>query len=396
THFKNPNCVYTRMQTLKSFPNLSLSHLYNLPQNPFFFHLFSSLAKTPNPILFDYLIKTLKFSKTQALSVSTRYSHIKSLEQPQSLCKYLQSIGFSNTHIQSSIKRAPQLLFAKVDKTLKPKIEFLKNLGIVGLELVHLISKSSMILNASLEKRIVPCIEILKEVLVNDGDNKGLVKVLLRSNRIMGRDPKSFLLSNIALFESYGIVGSQLATLLSRNPRLFVMQESVLRDLLLKVSKMGFSADSRMFVHGVYALSCVSDETFERKFGVFKSFGFSIDDFMGMIRQAPPLLRSSEEKLKLGIVFFLDSIKLKKKVLVRRPTILLYSMEERIIPRYRILDLLKSKKLLRRDPSFLNVLYLTDNAFLEKYVSRFRDCAEELLVVYEGHILDPSSEGETA
>ncbi|CAK7339000.1 unnamed protein product [Dovyalis caffra] len=208
-------------------------------------------------------------------------------------------IGFSNTHIQSSIKRAPQLLFAKVDKTLKPKIEFFKNLGIVGLELAHLISKSYVILKASLERRIVHCIEILKEVLVNDGDDKGLVKVLLRCNRIMGKDPKSFLLSNIALFESYGIVGSQLATLLRGYPRLFIMQESVLRDLLLKHGRKNYS---------------------------------SIPDW----------------------------------------------------------DLLKSNKLLRRDRSFLNVLYLSEKVFLERYVSRFRDDAEELLVVYKGHILDPS------
>lgn len=65
------------------------------------------------------------------------------------------------------------------------------------------------------------------------------------------------------------------STLLKRQPRLFVMRESARRDLISRVLDMGFRIDSRMLVHAVYAISCMSGETFSRKLELFRSFGFS-------------------------------------------------------------------------------------------------------------------------
>lgn len=104
------------------------------------------------------------------------------------------------------------------------------------------------------------------------------------------------------------------------------------------------------------------------------------------------MLRASEEKLKLGMEFFMNTIKFEKTLLVHRPTILMLSMEDRVIPRYRVLQILKSKRLLKREPSFINVLSLTDEEFLDKFISRFADDAEELLVAYKGHTLQEVDE----
>ncbi|KAG5529345.1 hypothetical protein RHGRI_029901 [Rhododendron griersonianum] len=115
---------------------------------------------------------------------------------------------------------------------------------------------------------------------------------------------------SIAFLESCGIVGSQLLMLLRSKPALFFQQEQALRDLISRVLDMGFSVDSRMLVHAVHAVSGLSGETFSRKFEVFRSFGFSMDECMDMFRRAPGILRISEDKLKLKIDFFLNDAKL--------------------------------------------------------------------------------------
>ncbi|KAB2597293.1 hypothetical protein D8674_000213 [Pyrus ussuriensis x Pyrus communis] len=111
--------------------------------------------------------------------------------------------------------------------------------------------------------------------LDEDGGEDAVVEV--------AKDPESRLLRNSAYMESCGIVGSQLSMLLKRQPWLFIVQESVLRCLVAKLN-----------------LLC--------------DFGFSKDECMEMFRRTPGLLRTSEEKLKFGIDFFLNTIKFKKSV----------------------------------------------------------------------------------
>ncbi|KAH7860982.1 hypothetical protein Vadar_020263 [Vaccinium darrowii] len=172
--------------------------------------------------------------------------------------------------------------------------------------------------------------------------------------------------------------------LLKNEPRVFFMPETALRGLISRAIDVGFSVDSRMLVHAVHTVSCMTDETISKKFELFRSFGFSVDECMQMFRRAPRLFAASEGKLKFGMEFFLYDVKLERSVLVSRPTCLTYSMGERVIPRYRVLQVIKCKRLLKKVPSLHNVLHLTEEKFIEKFVSRFTDDAEELLVAYRG------------
>ncbi|KAF9610747.1 hypothetical protein IFM89_024603 [Coptis chinensis] len=106
--------------------------------------------------------------------------------------------------------------------------------------------------------------------------------------------------------------------------------------------------------------------------------------------------RVSVEKLRLGLEFFLKGIGFERDVLLRMPRLLMYSMEKRVIPRYFVLEILKSKKLLKRNTSFVNVIQLSEDEFLDKYISKYRDNAEELLIAYKGGLanVDTSEESD--
>ncbi|KAF3964978.1 hypothetical protein CMV_010791 [Castanea mollissima] len=339
------------MQALKSLFSPSSFHLHKFPTKKptkSFLSLFSNLSsptktktkpKTPfsNSTIINYLTNTLKFSKTQALSISTRFYYVKSTEKPQSVVLFLQNLGFSETQIRSAVRVSPHILFSDIDKTLKPKIEFFQQLGFVGSDLGKFISKNSTLLSVSLERRLIPCVEILKKILCNNENNQCLLRVLRRCNGVVKGDPESRLLGNIAYLKRCGIVGSQLSMLLTRQPWLFVIQENKLRGLVSRVLEMGFVVNSRMLVYAVYTVSCMSHETFIRKLDFIRSSGFSSDECMEMFRKAPGLLRTSEEKLKLGIEFFMNTIKLE-----------------------RVLQIMKSKRLLKKEPSFLHMLNLTE------------------------------------
>ena len=102
---------------------------------------------------------------------------------------------------------------------------------------------------------MIPCIEVLKEILVNDTNNEDTNETLNSS-------------------KNCGIAGSQLSNLLVVQPRLFCYGELKIRHLVTRISDMGLSTKSRMFVHGLHALSCMSEETFDIKLELFRSYGF--------------------------------------------------------------------------------------------------------------------------
>ncbi|XWS41492.1 hypothetical protein CRYUN_Cryun17cG0086400 [Craigia yunnanensis] len=383
------------MQTLKSSSIFSTSYFLNFWLKPesFNFLLYSSSSSSTsvsNPPLFNYLVKNLDFTETHALSISNRYSHVKSFKKAQSVANFFQSLGFSNAQIASSVRMAPQILFADVEKKLKPKIKFFQDLGLVEPYLGKFFSKNSALLTCSLDK-LIPSIQIVKKVL---GDNnEDLFKVFNRCNGFIARDGILKLSRNIEYLESCGVVGSQLSNLLTRQPRIFRMTESALKDLVSRALDMGYSTDSRMLVHAIHTLNCLSEQTFKKKWELLKSYGFSDSDCVDMFRKTPGVFRVSGEKMKLGIEFYINVVKFDKNVLVSRPFLLMSSLEDRVIPRYRVLQIIKSKKLLKTNLSFLYILDFTENEFL-KFMSRFPDDVEELLIAYKAHLLHTSSEEE--
>ncbi|KAF7129842.1 hypothetical protein RHSIM_Rhsim10G0152400 [Rhododendron simsii] len=388
--------MQTHIPYLSLSPFPSLSDKPNNKNKPFLCSFSSVSAHSPsvptptsNPSLSNFLIKTLAISEPQAVSISNRFSSRKSLEKPYSVVQFLKQLGFSDAHIRSSVQSRPEILFSDVDKTLKPKLQFFLDLGLTGPDLGNFISIHSHVLLDSLERTLIPCVDIIKNTLVNDKNNQDLIRVLQKTYRgWVFSKPVSRLKCNITFLESCGIVGPQLSDLLKRHPRLFFISETALKDLVSRVLDMGFSVDSRMLVHAVDTVGSISGETFSRKIELLRSFGFLEEERMDMLRRAPRLLTISEDKLKFKIDFFLNDFKLNRCALVSWPTCLTYSIEKRIIPRYRVLQVIMSKGLLQKEPSFKHVLILSEEKFLGKFISRFPDDAVDLLEIYKGDLLD--------
>ncbi|KAF4386625.1 uncharacterized protein LOC115707083 isoform X1 [Cannabis sativa] len=359
-----------------------------------FLYHFSSVSSpaittSSNSDLVICLINTYKLTKMQALSISNRYPLIKSPNKPQLVHKFFLERGFSKTHIQSMILVSSQIMFSDVNKTLRPKIEVFQQLGIEGFELGKFISKNPTVLTRSLKKKLVPCIEILKNFFGDNGNNKDFIRIF--SCRWNLWNPQR-LLANCTFLESCGIVGPQLSLIMKRQPHIFTLEDSKLKELVSKVSDMGFKKGSKMFPHGLYAVSGISDEACKKKLDLICSLGFSEGECKEMFRRSPLLFRTSPEKLKFGVDFYLNTVKLKRSRLIHAPWILMSSMKKRVIPRYKVLQLLKSKRLFKREPSFYSMVLHTEAEFLQNFIFRFKDDSNELLEAYMSNLSDSSDQ----
>ncbi|KAA0044738.1 hypothetical protein IC582_017092 [Cucumis melo] len=380
-------------------PPFSVSSRLNPPPflriHPFFSSFFSSSSSSSsshtqppsdsNGIVLQYLIDTFQLSPASAVSIMANRRGLKSTEKPRSVYKYLSELGLSDTQIKSAIRNTPQLAFTSIEKTLKPKIEFFQNLGLVGSHLSKFISKNSKVLSCSLEKTLMPNIEILKNVLAKDKCNAGLPTVLRRCSGILMRSPDKVLSVNISYLRSCGVVDYQLPMLLKRQPALLITRESRLKDFVSMAIKAGFSINSRMFIHGLLSISSISNATFKKKVELICSFGITEKECMRMFNSAPVLMRTSIDKLEVGLEFFMNEAKVSKSEIVRKPSCLMHAMHERVLPRYRVLEVLKSKRLTKKLPKLINSLWKSDEDFLDIYVRRFPDNMDDLFEAFRGN-----------
>ncbi|KAK3001881.1 hypothetical protein RJ639_020625 [Escallonia herrerae] len=372
----------SRTRNLLPSHNTFLSFSSSLAQSH---HFTSSSSPTLNPVLFDYLVHSLGLPNSRALSIcSQSLNRAQPPEHARSVVQFLKRHGFSDPQIRSTVSATPVILFCNIDKILKPKLRFFQRLGITGPDLGKFVSKNSTLLSCSLRKKLKPRMDFLNKYLSSDDWvrlNGGFNLIGTRQSR---------LVSNISYLESFGISGSRLSALLRRQPRVVSQPESQLRESVAGALEMGFSADSKMFIHAL-AVGSPTKYLF-RKLELFRSLGFLEAECMEMFRKAPILLATGEEKLRIGVDFFMNTVKCEKTVLIRRPVCLMFSLEGRVIPRYRVIQILKAKRLLKKDSMFYTALFLGEKEFLKEFVLEFRDDAEELMIAYKGHTCDTTSQ----
>lgn len=388
--FKSTQCSLS--QNYHSIPSKSLiswiTSYSTFSQNG----AFSTEPNVTNSVLADYLVGSLNFSKDKALSVSSKFSHYKTLEKPEQVVHFFRGLGFSDTHIRSITNSVPRILFADIEKTLKPKVIFFQELGLSGPDLGSFLSKSPYILNCSLNGSLKPTIHVIRNVFASDGRkrsiemvNDDLFRTITRCYRIV--PAKQSLEANILYLKSCGVVGSQLSSLLCRLPRIFTMQQDKLAEIVSRALGMNFIMGSRMLVHAIHSLSCMSIETLNGKFEVLREFGFSEEEIVSMFRKSPYVFGLSAVKLRSKLELLLNNLKINISEVVQTPAILTLNIEERVIPRYRVLETLKSRGLLRKDPSLSRAMILSESRFLQSYVEPFKTDAKELWLAYNGKLL---------
>ncbi|KAL4197502.1 hypothetical protein AMTRI_Chr04g188570 [Amborella trichopoda] len=319
---------------------------------PFSSNLTKRETALPFPLA-DYLIKKHGFSKDSILPVCAQLGH-----------SYFKECGFSQTQIEEMLKRSPRVLRASVDKTLKRKLKIFQDLGLSDARLTNLISNDPGILWRG-EERLCHLIEFLKLVLETD-DN--VYRAIKHSGWLLKTDLKKTLLPLTNYMQSCGISLSQIAKLIMNFPRVLVLNPDLVKSVILRVDELGFSRDASLYVHAIGVMSSLTKEKWEEKIKLFQSFGLSEKDVITAFKRAPHVLLVSEEKIRCAMEFYLNTLKFDGPYMILHPTLLMYSFEGRVVPRHRVVEHLRSKRLLRKSPSLSTVCDLTEKSFLSKFV----------------------------
>ncbi|KAF7120675.1 hypothetical protein RHSIM_Rhsim13G0047000 [Rhododendron simsii] len=174
----------------------------------------------------------------------------KSSENPNAVLNLLRSCGFSRTQVETIVTKYPRILFCKAQENLKPKIDFLRTVGLSETEFLGVVTTSPQLFTRSLKNNLVPLVDFL-----NLGIPQSQISTML-ANTIIGR------------------------VITCTKPCRF-------SEVVSTVMEMGFDPLSSAFKSAVRALLFCNGTTWEGKLVLYKTLGFSDEDFLKMFKISP-------------------------------------------------------------------------------------------------------------
>ncbi|KAL0557540.1 hypothetical protein IC582_006084 [Cucumis melo] len=295
----------------------------------------SSLSQTPqstNDRTQDYLVHTIGLPKDSALAAAKKI-RLKPTADPDSVLALFNAYGFTPSHIASIFSKQSCLLLADPDTTLKPKIEFLSKNGISG------------------------------------------------GTRVLETFSES-MAPNVEVLRANGVPDSNIAKMLSLRPIALSKDVEHFIDIVEKTKEMGLNPSSLMFIHGMCMIASMSKDKWLSKVHLFKSFGWSDEQFQSMFLKQPFFMKRSEEHLKRMLDFFMNKWDWTLEDVSKYPVLLNLSLEKRVIPRSSIVQRLISKGFIKRK-SFGKALQGPEQWFLGKFVMKYLSEDPHLLEMYQ-------------
>ncbi|GLU16201.1 hypothetical protein SLE2022_326460 [Rubroshorea leprosula] len=375
--------AYGFCRTLIAFSSNSTAFLHNAPISSsislLFFSSSTPIKSKPSIPTLDYLMNQHQFSPQAASKAASSIPYLKNPECSDSILSFLKHNGFSKTHIEEILKKAPHVLCSNLNKTIKPKLKIVQDVGFSQTEIADVLAADPWIFNRSLDSRLAPSISALKSVL---GTSAGVCKALKVSSWFLNVNLEKTMMPNIEFLRNCGVSSSQIINFVYSFPRFFLIKPESMRELVKRVDELGVSRESKKYIYAVRALSSMSMEKWENKLKLFRSLGLSEDQILALFRRAPHVFAVSEMKIKEVSEMLLGIENIDASFIVEHPDLLIHSVKGRLEPRLAVYEILESKNLLRRKPKLTTLFKISPQKFLARYVIPYSNELGDVSMVF--------------
>ncbi|KAK2441508.1 transcription termination factor MTERF15, mitochondrial [Trifolium repens] len=296
---------------------------------------------------------------------------------PNAVIQLFRNYGFSDSQLSTLVKRHPFVLLAKPEKTLLPKLNFLQSIGVSTTDLPKILLMNTNLLKLSLEKNIIPRYHIIRSLVRND---KEVVSIFKRWRYYFYSDS---MVPNIEVLRKLGVPQSSVSLLVSNFPNVAFCEHSRFVKAVNIVKEMGFDPLKSNFVLAVRVIARMDKEIWESKLKIFKRWGWSKDICLLAFQKHPLYMTISVKKFTKIMNFFLKDMGLTPKDIARMPGMLMRSFERRIVPRCKVVKILKSRGLIKSGLFISSFIRVTEKEFLERYVTPFEEDLPLILDAYK-------------
>ena len=360
----------------------SISHL-GFPQIPLFVvNYFSSglIDDKKHNFTVSFLVNSCGLSLERAKRVSQSVN-FETSERPNLVLNLLKNHGFTNAQISKVVKAGPNFLLSDPEKTLLPKFEFLGSMGLSDSECANIISGCPSVLGRSIKNHLMPLYDFFKSIVVRD---EKVVKTFKLARRGLSQDVQKNLAPNLAILREIGVPQSSICVLLSCLPSTAFLRHAKFDEIVKEVTNLGFNPKKSTFIHAIHVIASLRKVNWEHRFEVYQRWGWSKDQILLAFKKHPGCMCLSEERITKAMDFLVNRMGWPSEYISRNPTVLLFSLEKRTIPRCSVFQILLSKGLVKKDSALFTILRPKEEDFLENYVTKFQQNIPQLLEVYQG------------
>eukprot|EP00257_Ricinus_communis_P020206 XP_015579384.1 transcription termination factor MTERF8, chloroplastic [Ricinus communis] len=336
-----------------------------------------------------YLINNCGLSPKSALSAS-KYLRFKTPHKPDSTLAFLKSHGFSKTQITKVIHTRPAVLSSDPERTLLPKIQFFHSKGFSGPDIAKILSACPEILHTSIENQLIPAVNFIQNLLPS---NDKVVYAIKRLPKIMLSQPLGYAICNMKLLKEAGLPESSIVWLLRYHPTTLMTKLDRFAEIIEGVKGLGLNPSVISFVIAIHAMRGMSKSTWEKKFDIYEKWGWSQEETLVVFGKFPWVMMYSEKKIMKMMDYYINKMGWDSSYIAKHPLLIALSLENRVIPRCSVLQVLLSKNLIRLT-SIATPLRISDKLFLHKFVTPYKEEAPHLLKLYQKKLNVAKCEGK--
>ncbi|XP_052485373.1 uncharacterized protein LOC128040534 isoform X2 [Gossypium raimondii] len=134
------------------------------------------------------------------------------------------------------------------------------------------------------------------------------------------RKSDSIFRENEEVLRGIGVPESNILMMFS-NPPALLCHPVRLKEIVEEVKRMGFDSLTKKFVHVVIALSSMSKSTLEKKFDVYRRWGWSDQEIREAFQRYPSCITASEDKIMAIMDFLVNKMGYRSNLVAKQPSI---------------------------------------------------------------------------
>ncbi|PPE02316.1 hypothetical protein GOBAR_DD00650 [Gossypium barbadense] len=355
------------------------------------------------------------FSQTQIVNLIKRQptlllSHTEKTLLPK--LEFLYSVGFSRLELAKLLSSYPHLLKYSLKKQIIPSFNLLRDLFQSDDKTIKAIKRFAGILAYDFESYLYPNMNVLRGIGVPEsnilmllnrhpriflynpvllkeiveevkgmGINSSRKKFLAAVHALTSMSKSTYLYPNMNVLRGIGVPESNILMLLNRHPRIFLYNPVLLKEIVEEVKGMGINSSRKKFLAAVHALTSMSKSTLEKKFDVYRRWGWSDQEIHEAFQRYPSCITASEDKIMAIMDFLVNKMGYNSTLIAKQSSVLSRSLRI-IVPRALFAQELLSQGLV--NDLKLSVLFDTsEKVFIRMFVDRFVNKAPDLLKLYK-------------
>ena len=136
--------------------------------------------------------------------------------------------------------------------------------------------------------------------------------------------------------------------------------------------EIGFNPLRISFINAIEMHLSRSKAVRESRFEVYEKWGWNGEMALQVFRKFPYVMKLPEETFTKKMSFLVKDMGWLSEDIAEYPQVLAYNLEKRIIPRFSVIKILKSKGLLEKNVHFSKIICVTEKLFLEKFVINYQ------------------------